>query len=95
MTPRWPNEMVVGIRSCYFLLDHEPPPLNKSLVPAHMSSFENLFYVSSRDSSGMPNSFFRGFTDSGEINNTNLQTALDAHRMATFTINQKRRSIPE
>ena len=66
-----------------------------TLVPAHMSSPENLFYVSFRDSLGMPNPFFRGFTDSAEINNTNLQTALDTHRMATFTINQKRRSIPE
>jgi len=61
----------------------------------HMSSQGNLHYISTREPSGMPNSFLRGFTDPGEINKTNLQTALDTHRMATFVLNQKRRSIPE
>ncbi|KIM38305.1 hypothetical protein M413DRAFT_244181 [Hebeloma cylindrosporum] len=51
--------------------------------------------MSSHENSDLTNSFFRGCTESTEINSTNLQTALDAHRIAAFTIAQKRRSIPD
>ena len=40
------------------------------------------------------NGFIKGFTNPEDINDSNLQEALDNHRRAVYVINYKRCSIP-
>ncbi|KAF8954199.1 hypothetical protein BDZ97DRAFT_1866660 [Flammula alnicola] len=41
------------------------------------------------------NGFLRGFTEPEEINDQNIQSALEGHRRALFVMNQKKRAVPD